>query len=103
MDRSTRTLIVTGVLISFAVAAGLSQLASDAPDGLEYVAEEQGFDGSAEAHDLADSPLADYGATFVDDEGLGTAIAGIIGVAVTLAVGWVLFRLVVRRDPSASA
>lgn len=96
MDRRTRLLVVGGLLASVVVAVGLAQLASDDPDGLEYVAEQQGFADSAEEHDLAGTPLADYGEGLTGNPALDTAIAGLIGVIVTFGVGW-LVLVAVRR------
>ena len=60
----------------------LRQSASPAssPDGLEKVAEDQGFDRDEPDHALADGPLADYAVEGVDDERLSTGLAGLIGV-----------------------
>jgi cobalt/nickel transport system permease protein len=65
----------------------VAPLASDAPDALERVAIDQGFDESAEEHAMADSPLADYGTSGVEDEETGTRVAGLVGVLVTFGVG----------------
>lgn len=86
-----------GVLIVSLVTAGLiSQLASTDPDGLEYVAEREGFAVAEAEHDLADAPLADYGSNLGTDSRLGRGIAGISGVLLTLAVGYVVFRIARR-------
>ena len=84
--------------IVLVLAAVASFYASSEPDGLERVAEDAGFGGSADDNDLADGPLADYGVEGVDDERVSVGLAGIAGVAVTLAVGAGLFRLVRRPD-----
>jgi cobalt/nickel transport system permease protein len=65
----------------------VAPLASNAPDALERVAIDQGFDESAEEHAMADSPLADYGTGGVEDEETGTRVAGLVGVLVTFGVG----------------
>src|SRR3546814_4253661 len=57
---------VAGLVVTLLLAAGVSQLASSEPDGLERVAEDEGFSDAAEEHDLAGSPLADYGVEGVD-------------------------------------
>jgi hypothetical protein len=94
--RRTTGFILAGLLVSVLVAAGIAQFASDQPDGLEYVAEEQGFADTAEEHDLADAPLADYGEGLTGNDALDTALAGIAGVAVTFAIGYGVFRLARR-------
>jgi hypothetical protein len=76
----------------------VSGFASSEPDGLERVAEDEGFSDSAEGHDLADSPVADYGVDGVDNERLSTGLAGLIGVVVTFGVGCALFLVVRKRS-----
>lgn len=94
---SGRSLWLVGLLVAVALAVVASFYASSQPDGLEKVAGDQGFLASAEEHELADSPLADYGVRGVDDARLSVGLAGLAGVAVTLAVGGGLFWLVRRR------
>ena len=60
MSRRALGLFALGLLITVFVAVVLSQFASSEPDGLEYVAEDQGFADTAEDHDLADAPLAGH-------------------------------------------
>ena len=48
----------------------------------------------------ADSPLADYQATGVDDARLSGGIAGVVGVVVMLLLSTGLFWLIRRRSPS---
>ena len=54
MDKRTWTFIVVGVLVALVFAVGVSQLASSDPDGLEYVAEQEGFIETAEDHTFGD-------------------------------------------------
>jgi hypothetical protein len=75
-----------GVVVALVLAFGVSRWASSQPDGLERVAGDHSLDTEAADHALADGPLADYGTRGIEDEGLGTGVAGIIGVAVTFAV-----------------
>lgn len=96
-DRRTRTLFVVGLVVTIAVAVGLSQVASGEPDGLEYVAEQEGFLDTARDSAVADGPLADYGADLTGNDVLDTAVAGVVGVAVTFGIGWGLFWLLRRR------
>lgn len=91
---------LVAIVVAFVLAAGVSFYASGAPDGLERVAEDEGFLDTATPHDLADSPLADYGVEGVEDDRMSGGLAGIVGVIVTLAAGAGLFRLV-RRPESA--
>jgi hypothetical protein len=82
-----RTFVIGGVLVAAFFAMVVSQFAASDPDGLEKVASDKGFIGSAESHRLADSVFADYATRGIDNERLSLAIAGITGVALTLVVG----------------
>jgi hypothetical protein len=81
------TVAVVVVLVALAVTGFASRFASSAPDGLERVAEDHGFDDRASDHALADSPVADYSLRGIDDDVVATGAAGAIGVLATLGVG----------------
>jgi hypothetical protein len=101
---STRTFLLVGVLAALLLAGVASFYASAAPDGLEKVASDQGFQSSAEPHDAEGSPFAGYATRGVDDARLSGGLAGVAGVGATLLVGGCLFLLVRRRDtPPADA
>jgi hypothetical protein len=94
MDRKNQMLfIVGGLIVALGLAFFVSPLASSSPDGLEKVSIDEGFADTAQEHALADSPLADYAVEGVDDEGLSTGLAGIIGVAITFGLGMMVFGL----------
>jgi len=108
--------LVGGLVVSLLLAGVVSIFASGSPDGLEHAAlegctlDENGeiVDGSCMAqaerdHDLADSVFADYGVRGIDNEALGTGLAGLLGVLITFVVGGGLFWLVRRRDAAAGA
>ncbi len=96
--------IGAGLAVALLLAFAVSPEASSKPDGLEKVAIDKGFIDTAQDHDMADSPLADYGVEGVDNERLSTGLAGIIGVTVTFAIGLGLFGLLrVSRRRSSSA
>ena len=71
-----------------------STFASQAPDGLESVANELGFAASAEEAPF--ELLADYAIGGLEG-GLSTALAGFVGVALVIGIVWLLGRLLVRR------
>ena len=96
--RQTRRPVAVGLAASLLVAGVVSLFASASPDGLEFVGERVGFAGSATDSAVAGSPLADYGISFVSNPLLSGALAGVIGVLVTVALGVVLARLARRRD-----
>jgi hypothetical protein len=98
MDKRTRRFIVAGLLVTLVIAVLISQFASSAPDGLEYVAEQKGFIETATDHNLASSPLADYGDSLTGNGWLNTAVAGLAGTLATLGIGYGVFWLVRKRD-----
>jgi cobalt/nickel transport system permease protein len=83
-----RTFLIGGVLAAIFMAAVVSQFAASSPDGLERVAEEQGFADSAEDHAFSNGLFADYATRGIDNDQLSLAVAGSAGVALTLVVGW---------------
>ena len=95
-----RSVLVVGLLVTLAFAVGISQFASSNPDGLEFVAEQQGFRSTAEDSATSGSPLANYGAGLTGRSTLDTAVAGLIGVGLILLIGFVLFKLVRRGERS---
>jgi len=78
-----RIVWVVGLVIALGLAV-LSPLASSHPDGLEWVAEQQGFIG------LAQSPLynviPDYAFPGINDPALATIVAGLLGTVLVFAV-----------------
>lgn len=88
--------IVAGLGLAAALAFFVSPHASGEPDGLNRVAIDEGFADEETNHALADTPTAGYAVEGVDDDGLSTGLAGLIGVAVTFAIAGGLL-LVVRR------
>ena len=100
MDRRTRVFLAAGLAVALLVAGGLSLLASDQPDGLERVSIDQGFADSAQDSAI-DSPLGDYSVEGVADDGLSTALAGIIGVVVTLLLTVGILKAVQLRRRAA--
>lgn len=95
---STRALLIGGAVMTAVVAGAVSFFASGSPDGLESVADSEGFADAARDHAFGGFALAGYG----DVGGIPVGIAGLIGVAVALAVGLALFRLVRPRRHAAT-
>lgn len=91
MIRNNKRLFVIGLLAAIVIAVVVAQFASSSPDGLQYVAEEQGFAEAATDHDLASTPLANYGSDLTDNSWVNTAVAGIAGVLLTLGIGYGAF------------
>lgn len=97
IEPRTKRFVLGGLLVAVVVAAVVSQFASLRPDGLEYVADQQGFADNTIEHPAAGSPLADYGAGVTDNGVVGKAVAGLIGVAVTFGVGYGLLWAANRK------
>ncbi len=79
------------VVVALLLAAFASPFASTAPDGLNKVAIDKGFDGKAKASAVADSPLAGYAVRDVKNEKVSKGLSGIAGVVITLLIAGVLF------------
>lgn len=96
-------LLVVGIGIAVLITL-FSPFASSEPDGLEKVAENEGF--ITQAEDAPYEVIADYVLPWVDNEDLATVLAGIIGVlvvtAVALAAAFVLWRVRGARRSTAS-
>ena len=86
MSRRTGLFILCGLVVALVLAAGVSRFASSEPDGLNRVAIDHGLDASERPHDLESGTFAGYGTKGVSDDGLGTGIAGFVGVIATFAV-----------------
>lgn len=100
---STRRFFAVALVLSLLVAGVASYYASAHPDGLEHVASQTGFLDSAEDSATADSPLADYQTSGVDDARLSGGIAGVVGVLVMLLLSTGLFWALRRRVTPANA
>jgi hypothetical protein len=96
--------LALGLVLAAGLAFFVSGEASSEPDGLNRVAIDEGFADTEEAHAFEDGPTAGYAVRGVDDEGLSTGLAGLIGVAVTFAVmaGTLLLVQRLRRPDPAS-
>jgi high-affinity Fe2+/Pb2+ permease len=105
MSRDNRTFFVAGLVAAIVVAVLIAQFASSSPDGLEYVADQEGFAETAAEHDLAETPLADYGENLTSNSWVNNAVAGLAGVLLTLGIGYGIFWMARRsnRDRPASA
>ena len=95
-------LVVVGLVLSLVLAGGFSYYASSEPDGFEKSAGEIGFLDTAEDSPLADSPLADYGVTGIENDRLSGGLAGVIGVASTAAISFGIFYTLRRFNKSRS-
>ncbi|MDZ5441423.1 PDGLE domain-containing protein [Micromonospora sp. 4G57] len=105
--------VLGGLLVALLLAGVVGNYASAHPDGLDASllkgctvnADGEITGGScpaqrAEDHELADSPLADYGIRGVDNRFLSTGLSGVLGVLLTFALGGGLFWLARRHNPA---
>lgn len=90
----TRSLGVFAGVAAF-LALFLSPLASSFPDGLEKVAESLGF--IEKAGNALKSPIPDYGVPGLSG-GAATGLAGLVGVVVTILIGFALASIARRRS-----
>lgn len=83
---------LVSLLVCLAVAS-LSPLASSSPDGLESVAENQGFAGLAKSGPFL--LIADYLFPGIENEIVSTIMAGIVGTLVLFGIVYALAWLLV--------
>ncbi|SIR07858.1 PDGLE domain-containing protein [Micromonospora avicenniae] len=111
MNKRPWAFIVGGLLVALVLAGVVSNYASSHPDGLDSSllkgctvdADDNIVGGSCPAqqakdHELADSPLADYGVRGIENGFLSTGLSGVLGVLLTFAIGGGAFWLLRRRS-----
>jgi cobalt/nickel transport protein len=94
MKPKDRNLIIVGVIICLVIAVAAPFIASPNPDGLEKSAEQI---STTEDTSIFESPLPDY--TFEPLGKYGEIVALILGILVTLAIGYLVAMLIRRRNP----
>jgi uncharacterized membrane protein len=97
--RRSTTWVLVALAIIVAVVVAASYLASGDPDGLERVAEDNGFLDVAQ--DSPFSIIADYVFPGLDDGPIATIVAGVIGVAIVFGVAWLIGRMLAKRRSAA--
>ena len=96
--RGVRDLLLGGGAVALVLAGVVSFFATGNPDGLEYVAGEEGFLKTARDHLFGDFALADYGGV----GGIPVGLVGVLGVLVTVGLGVLVFRGLGRSRRSTS-
>lgn len=86
---------VIGVLL---ISGVLSLFASSWPDGLEAVAEKYGFKDQEAVAVENPTPLADYKVKGLEEQPIGTSIAGLLGSAVSFGAAFGIAQLVKPKD-----
>ncbi|GAB4249542.1 MAG: energy-coupling factor ABC transporter permease [Thermoleophilia bacterium] len=94
--------VAAALAVSLAVAVFLSPFASSMPDGLERVAEDNGFAELAEDPPIDLAPLADYSFPGLDG-GLGVAAAGLAGTLLVFTLAFGAGRLAGRAGGAPGA
>lgn len=93
-------LVLGGLLLAALLLAGVASYhASSDPDGLNRVAEDEGFAATEEDHAAAEGPLAGYETAGVDNARLSGGLAGVAGAGVVLLVMGGVAYAVRRRGP----
>jgi hypothetical protein len=94
---SMRLFVALALSLAIGLAFFLSPYASAAPDGLNRVAGDKGFDSSARLQSIQeDSPIPGYAFPGIDDERLAKGVAGFVGTLSVFALGYGA-ALTVRR------
>ena len=84
-----------GIAIAALVVVILAPLASSDPDGLQRVAEDQGF--LERAQNFFSGLLGGYAIPGIDNAWLSKVLAGLLGVLIVVAIVLILGRVVARR------
>ncbi len=106
-DRGKRTSRLTiwvgGSIAVLAIVVLLAPLASEFPDGLEYVGQKFGFVLEEPPESTLPAPLPDYTVPGWSDGRWSTVVAGLIGSVTVLIAGQLLTRGIGRRREAALA
>ncbi|MFN2588297.1 MAG: PDGLE domain-containing protein [Actinomycetota bacterium] len=100
-----RRRIVAVAFCAVAILAALAApFASEAPDGLQRVARDEGFAAAEQPHTFDDGPVAGYEVEGVGGEtsrGLSALAGVVVAFATAIAACWTLARLRARRGRGA--
>lgn len=94
-SRSRAPWVLAGIVISVVVVVAAALFASGDPDGLERVAEDEGF--IERAQDALYELFPDYTIPGIEDPVVTTVLSGLVGVAVVFALMWLVGRMLARR------
>ncbi len=92
--RKGASFVAAGMMVALVVAI-LSPLASSSPDGLEAVAEREGF--LNRALEPLFELLPDYSVPFVLNETMTTILAVVVGTFIVFGVAWAIGRTTARK------
>ncbi len=97
--RPARTFWALAAAVCLAVAGLVSLIASQHPDGLEFVGSQLGFESSAQPSAVHGSPVAEYQVVGLEGP-LATSLAGVLGVLVVVALAMLVARIARRSAPA---
>lgn len=98
MSPKDKKLVLVGLAICIVIAALAPFIASSNPDGLEKTAEDV---SSAEESAIYEAPMPDYTIPlFGEDNPYGGILALVIGVLITLGLGYIAAIFLKRRTAS---
>ena len=90
--------VLAGLAVSLLLAALVSPFASKAPDGLEKVAQDQGFAAQDDGAPARRFPLMpDYAVPGVRSKAFSTGLAGLAGTVLVFGVALGAAKLISRR------
>ncbi|MCX5776545.1 MAG: PDGLE domain-containing protein [Candidatus Firestonebacteria bacterium] len=95
-----KRIIMSGLAVALILACGISYFASSSPDGLERVAHDKGFLEKSEGKEVFKAPLSDYKLSFVKEDLLSNAAAGLLGTLLVFGLTFALGKLVSKRKKS---
>lgn len=93
-----RIFVALVLAVAVGLATAVSPHASPSPDGLEKVAQQQGFLQHGRLHELQrDAPLPGYAFPGIADPRLATGVAGFVGTLGVFALGYGVAFAISRR------
>lgn len=84
------------LMLSLAIAAFLSPLASSKPDGLERVAEDKGFIHLSKGQEVVKAPMADYAVSGIKNTSVSGGLAGVAGTLITFGTMYGIGKLYMK-------
>jgi cobalt/nickel transport protein len=95
-----RAFVISGLGIALLIAVFLSPFASSDPDGLDRVAQDQGFENKAQEEPLSHKlpfyqVFEEYQLRGVPEQ-IATPAAGLVGTLVTFGLAWGAGKVLVR-------
>ena len=96
-----RTFTLAALALALALAVAASPYASPSPDGLERVAQDEGFLDAGRLHPVQEgSPVPDYALPGIEGARAATALAGLLGTLAVFALALGLGALLRRASGS---